>query len=528
MATVVAQAQAEPRRKTGKLGLAACIALVVGNVIGSGVYLLPSSLAPFGGLALVGWVFTSAGALLVALVFARLAQLIPKAGGPYAYSRSAFSEFAGFLIAWGYWIGIWSSVAAVAVAMVSYLAGLIPALGTNPIAAGAVAIGVVWLLTGVNLRGVHGAGVMQTVTTIIKLIPLIAVGTIGLLWTNWGTFPDRPARICLTHLGRRRGCLVDLVCVPRHRIGHGARRGCGRSGADDSPCYCDWHVGLCGRVYPEHHRRDGRAAAQPIGGVTRALCRCRAGHVGKLGLSSCRYRRCHLVLWRDQRVYSFARPSADGGGAGSAFPGALRQVSKNGVPAFGCIVSSVLVTILLAINYAGQAAGSSDVIGIYNSIILLATFVTLVPYALCAMADLMLFVTDRPRFNGQRMGLSIVVAILAFIFSLILIYGAGAETALLGFLMLLLACRSTCGCFASVQQAHPNQQGGIHCAIMHRGRATSKPTDRSENSLTTPAIAQIVAGAGAAHHHSSALADGSPDLARALASADSLAAQGRR
>ena len=119
LATSTAQVEGKTRSVSpGKLGLAACTALVVGNVIGSGVYLLPASLAPFGGLALIGWLVSCAGALLVALVFAKLAQMVPKTGGPYAYTRIGFGDFTGYLIAWGYWIGIWSSIAAVAVALV--------------------------------------------------------------------------------------------------------------------------------------------------------------------------------------------------------------------------------------------------------------------------------------------------------------------------------------------------------------------------------------------------------------------------
>src|SRR5690242_15340388 len=91
---------APPRR--GGLGMWAVTSLVVGNVIGSSIFLLPSLLAPFGGLAIVSWLITSAGALMLALVFARLAEQIPRAGGPYVYTRQAFGDFAGFLIAWGY------------------------------------------------------------------------------------------------------------------------------------------------------------------------------------------------------------------------------------------------------------------------------------------------------------------------------------------------------------------------------------------------------------------------------------------
>src|SRR5215471_2514340 len=98
--------------RQGMLGFWAVTSLVIGNVIGSSIFVLPSLLAPFGGLAIVSWLFTSAGAILLALVFARLAAQVPKAGGPYAYTRVAFGDFAGFIIASGYWIGLWASVAA--------------------------------------------------------------------------------------------------------------------------------------------------------------------------------------------------------------------------------------------------------------------------------------------------------------------------------------------------------------------------------------------------------------------------------
>src|SRR5689334_21188172 len=88
---------------TGPFGVAMAVALVMGNMIGSGVFLLPASLAPFGALSLGGWLVSTAGSLFLAIVFARLAGFNAAAGGPYAYTRAAFGDFAGFVVAWGYW-----------------------------------------------------------------------------------------------------------------------------------------------------------------------------------------------------------------------------------------------------------------------------------------------------------------------------------------------------------------------------------------------------------------------------------------
>src|SRR5215470_6810552 len=117
------------------------MALVIGNMIGSGIFLLPASLAPFGSISLVGWLITSAGAVFLALLFGRLAAMIPKVGGPYAYTRLGFGDFAGFWIAWGYWISVWTGNAALAVALVSYLQGIFPVLGRYLWLSGVVAIG---------------------------------------------------------------------------------------------------------------------------------------------------------------------------------------------------------------------------------------------------------------------------------------------------------------------------------------------------------------------------------------------------
>jgi basic amino acid/polyamine antiporter, APA family len=74
---------------------------------GSGVFGLPASLASTGPISLLAWVFTGAGAILLALVFANLGRAYPETGGPYAYARRAFGDFAGFWTAWGYWIAAW-------------------------------------------------------------------------------------------------------------------------------------------------------------------------------------------------------------------------------------------------------------------------------------------------------------------------------------------------------------------------------------------------------------------------------------
>src|SRR5260221_8865047 len=172
------------------LGLAACTAIVVGNMVGSGFYLSPSAGAPYGQLAILAWVVMGGGAVCLGLTFARLARMTPATGGPYAYTRLGYGDFAGFLVAWGYWISIWASLPVIAVAFTGSLVKLLPALqGNRPIGIG-VTLGAIWLVTLLNLRGVKEAGMFAQVTAYAKLVPFAAISIIGLFFIEWNLLGD--------------------------------------------------------------------------------------------------------------------------------------------------------------------------------------------------------------------------------------------------------------------------------------------------------------------------------------------------
>ncbi len=150
-------------------------ALVVGNMIGSGVFLLPASLGAYGPISLVAFALTGLGAVFLAIVFARLGRAYPQTGGPYVYSRRAFGDFVGFQQAWGYWIAAWAGNAAIAVAFVSYLGEYWPTVRSDNVVAALVALSAIWVLTAVNAFGVRQAGMVQLVTTIVKFVPLAII-----------------------------------------------------------------------------------------------------------------------------------------------------------------------------------------------------------------------------------------------------------------------------------------------------------------------------------------------------------------
>lgn len=194
-ATLPAEAAAPPEQGPGpharRFGLPIATCLVMGNIIGGGIFLLPASVAPFGTISLIAFGVLTAGAIALALVFGRLSQRLPQTGGPYVYARAAFGDFAGFLAAWSYWITAWVSNAALAVAAVGYLTVLFPAIGGHKAAMCLAALAVQWLPALANLAGTRYVGAVQLVATVLKFAPLLLVAVGGLFFfdpANLGPF----------------------------------------------------------------------------------------------------------------------------------------------------------------------------------------------------------------------------------------------------------------------------------------------------------------------------------------------------
>jgi len=134
-----------------KLGLWTSTSLVVGNMIGAGVFLMPAAMASFGSIGLLGWVFSAAGSFFLAKVFSNLSRLLPHAtGGPYAYTRNGLGDFAGFLVAWGYYLAVSCANAAITISFVSAMSTFFPVLASSAVIAISTGLCTIWLLTYIN------------------------------------------------------------------------------------------------------------------------------------------------------------------------------------------------------------------------------------------------------------------------------------------------------------------------------------------------------------------------------------------
>ncbi len=160
-----------------QFGLGMATALVVGNVIGMGIFMQPAALAPFGLNALTGWAAVIFGCICLAICFAALARKLPEAAGPFDYVRATLGEVIAFPALWCYWISVWATLSVLAIGVVGYFVNVIPAAASIPPAV--LAVSFIWIFVAVNLLGVRSGGRVQVITSLLKVVPLVLVMVVG-------------------------------------------------------------------------------------------------------------------------------------------------------------------------------------------------------------------------------------------------------------------------------------------------------------------------------------------------------------
>lgn len=408
------------------------LALVVGNMVGTGAYLIPSALGPYGPVGLLGWTFTAAGALCLALVFARLGRIMPAEGGPYAYTRATMGDGAAFVVAWGYWVSVWVGNAAIATAFVAYLTPFLPPLRTSPFLAAVFAVGSIWLLTAVNVWGLREAAILQLLTTILKVLPLVAVGTLGLLAldvhhfapfnvSGGGTLQAVTATATLTLWG-----FLGLECatIPAEEVRNPARTiplATVLGTAATAAVYLLSTAAVMGVMSSAELAAStapyAEAAARMWGGWAGRLVGAGAAVAG-FGV---------LNGWVIMQGRMPLAPARDG-----IFPAPFARLSRRGTPVFGLVLSSALATVLVASNY------TKGLIGLFTFAVLLATVTVLASYLCAAAAHILLIVRSPARFGGRGARRALVVSALAFAYSVWAVIGAGWDAVLWGCVLLAM------------------------------------------------------------------------------------------
>ena len=414
----------------GKIGLWLSSSLVVGNMVGSGIFLLPAALALYGGISMFGWIFTVAGTIFLALVFSRLSRMITKAGGPFTYAKEGFGDFAGFLVAWGYWISIWCGNAAIAVAGVGYLSFFIPSLKENPILSAGVAIGAIWLFTYINTKSIKKVGMVQLITTVIKILPLMIMGTIGFFYfdpthftplnpsgeSNFDAVTTTAALTLWAFLG------MESATIPSNQVRNPTKtipRATILGIVITALLYIASTMGVMGIIAPadlQHSAAPFADAAQLIWG------NWASGLIAAGAAIACFGALNGWILLQGQIPLAAARDRL--------FPPAFKKVSREGVPIVGLLIASVLASLLVGINY------SKGLVEMFSFIIMLSTLSCLLPYLFSSLTELTLYLRKKKNYNRRRLLTATAVSVPAFLYSLWAITGLQYEIILWGAILL--------------------------------------------------------------------------------------------
>ena len=410
-----------------KIGLWSSTALVTGNMIGSGIFLLPATLASFGGIGLMGWLYSAMGALLFTLVFRQLSQRLPETiGGPYAYVKLMLGDFWGFLVGWGYWVSIWCTNAAIAVAFVGYLSVFLPEINSNtPLAIGC-GLGAIWALSAVNSFSIRTVAWVQKITTVLKLLPILAIGFIGIFYIDWSLInfdnllgqSDFQAISAVTTLTLFPFLGLESATVASGRTKNAAKT-VGRAGmialGITGVTYILSSVAIFG-ILPPEVLKDSSA---PFADAASVFWGGKAKYIVAAGAIAATLGALNGWLLIQGQI---PMASAQDG----LFPKIFARVNRHGAPIIGIVISSVLASTVLTFRFSEQLAQ------VFGFMMNLSTLSVLTPYLMTIISLLLLLKRD-PTPNRMMQG----VSYLSIAFCLWIIYGCGLEVVAYGGLLVL-------------------------------------------------------------------------------------------
>jgi len=408
---------------TKKMGFWQCWGMSVGVMIGSGIFLLPTVLAPYGWISLLGWLLTCSGTIVLALVLARLAGTTDHAGGPYAYVRESFGDLAGFLIGWGYWVGVVFGVTAIAVGFAGYMGSIFPIFAANSLTQALVAAMGIGVLTWVNIKGISEAATVQLVLTILKIIPLTVIIGLGIAYGDIDNFPSfNPQQLSMTEALASTALLtmwafigIEAAVIPTSDVEDPKKTvpiAVVSAALSVSFLYVGASIAIMFLVPSEvlaasespfvdaaSHMGPGGALLMGVGALI-STAGALNGNIFVMG-------QMPMLV------------AADG-----LAPLAIAKRNKGGAPMVALMASSVFSAALLVLNF------TDGLVGAFSFLISMSTLSILAPYGLSAMAEFKRSCRSAKGWAG--------VALLSVIYTLIAAAGSGWYVFFLGVGLFLL------------------------------------------------------------------------------------------
>ena len=408
---------AAPGDSSRGFGLSVATALIVGSIIGVGIFNLPTSLAGYGPISLVSMALTTVGALALALLFSSLSRRLPADGGPYAYARAAFGNGWGFANAWSYWITAWAGNAAIAVGWVLYVEEFVNTDHNKLVSVLLVLVGL-WIPAAINLSGLKNMGAVQVVTTIVKFAALAFVSIVGLFYvqranfTPWNVSGENAvsaigggmAIALFSYLG------VETAAVAAGKV-RDPDRNIPRSTILGTLVTAVVYMVSLTAVFGILPSSELSTATAPFsdamnsmfGGTWTGDVMAVAVIVSGFGA---------LNGWTMICAEMPLAAAKDG-----LFPEQFGRVSRRGVPAFGIVSSTVLASVAMAVNYLGSNGAT-----VFTTLVLMTGITAAIPYGFSALAQIKWRWNDRGQLQTARFVRDMIVAVLSLVFSVLFIW----------------------------------------------------------------------------------------------------------
>ena len=403
--------------------------IAVGCAIGSGIFMMPTMLAPYGLLGFGGWLVAGAGSILVALTMARLVKRIPKTGGPYVYVNEGLGKFSGFIIAWTYWVACVSAIAGISIAFVGYLGFFLPQIANSQIYALLAPLLLIWIIVFLNIRSLENSSKFQLISTLLKLLPLIFIVLLGAFNFNVNNLPElNPSNLhpisliaTVTTLVMWSFIGIETATVPADNVINPQEtipKVLIASVITILVLYILVSIAIAALV-PTSELLNSSApfalAASKILGVTGGTIVSLGALISTLGSLNAN------TLTAGNLSLAAAR---DG-----LLPSKFVILSKNGTPIFTYLLTGAFVSILLILNY------TKGVVNAFVFMAMLSTLSTLLAYAFCAIAEFKFSRADKK--NLQRNN-ALLISCGTFLYAFFAIWGAGIEMIIYSIILILI------------------------------------------------------------------------------------------